>query len=246
MSDAGAPQAPDARFPTTHWSRVVRAGDPSTRAAREALAELCASYWYPVYAFIRRQGHEPDEAQDLTQAFFVHLLEKGTLAAADPSRGQFRSFVRTACAHFLADERDRSRARKRGGDQIVLSIDARDAEGRYLREPAHNLTPERLFERTWVQTVLEHVCERLGQEYEKAGQAALFEQLKGVLTAGPHSVTYATIAGRLGMTPGAVQVAVHRLRMRYRAILLDEIAATLDDPAGVEDEVQELFAVLGG
>ena len=214
MSDAGSPQASDARFPTTHWSRVVRAGDPSTRAAREALAELCASYWYPVYAFIRRQGHEPDQAQDLTQAFFVHLLEKGTLAAADPSRGQFRSFVRTACAHFLADERDRARARKRGGDQIVLSIDARDAEGRYLRKPAHNLTPERLFERTWVQTVLEHVCERLGQEYEKAGQAALFEQLKGVLTAGPYSVTYATIAARLGMTAGAVQVAVHRLRMR--------------------------------
>ena len=246
MSDAGSPPASDARFPTTHWSRVVRAGDPSTRAAREALAELCASYWYPVYAFIRRQGHEPDQAQDLTQAFFVHLLEKGTLATADPSRGKFRSFVRTACAHFLADERDRARARKRGGDQIVLSIDARDAEGRYLREPAHNLTPERLFERTWVLTVLEHVFERLGQEYEKAGQAALFEQLKSVLTAGPHPDTYATFAARLGMTAGAVQVAVHRLRKRYRAILLDEIAATLDDPAGVEDEVQELFAVLAG
>jgi RNA polymerase sigma-70 factor (ECF subfamily) len=215
-------------------------------AAREALAELCASYWYPVYAFIRRQGHEPDEAQDLTQAFFAHLLEKGTLAAADPSRGRFRSFVRTACAHFLADERDRGRARKRGGDQIVLSIDARDAEGRYLREPAHNLTPERLFERTWVLTVLEHVLQRLGREYEKAGQAALFEQLKSVLTAGSYSVTYATFAARLGMTAGAVQVAAHRLRRRYRAILLDEIATTLDDPAGVEDEIQELFALLGG
>jgi RNA polymerase sigma-70 factor (ECF subfamily) len=224
---------------------VVRAGDPSTRAAREALAELCASYWYPVYAFIRRQGHEPDEAQDLTQAFFVHVLERGTIAAADPSRGKFRSFVRTACAHFLADERDRARARKRGGDQIVLSIDARDAEGRYLREPAHNLTPERLFERTWVLTVLEHVFERLGQEYEQAGQGALFEQLKSVLRVGPHSVTYATFAARLGMTQGAVQVAVHRLRRRYRTILLDQIAATLDDPAAVEDEVQELFAVLG-
>jgi RNA polymerase sigma-70 factor (ECF subfamily) len=225
---------------------VVRAGDPSMLAAREALAELCASYWYPVYAFIRRQGHEPDEAQDLTQAFFVHLLEKGTLAAVDPSRGKFRSFVRTACAHFLADEWDRARARKRGGDQIVLSIDARDAEGRYLREPAHNLTPERLFERTWVLTVFEHVFERLGREYTKAGQAALFEQLKSILTDGPHSVTYATFAAPLGMTAGAVQVAAHRLRRRYRAILLDEIAATLDDPAGVEDEVQELFALLGG
>jgi RNA polymerase sigma-70 factor (ECF subfamily) len=246
MSDAGSTQGPDASFPTTHWSWVVQAGDASSPAAREALAELCASYWYPVYAFIRRHGHEPDQAQDLTQAFFVHLLEKGTIAAADPSRGRFRSFVRTACAHFLADQRDRGRARKRGGDQVTVSIDARDAEGRYLREPAHNLTPERLFERTWVLTVLEHVFERLGQEYEKAGHAALFEQLKGVLTAGPRSVPYATFAARLGMTEGAVQVAVHRLRRRYRAILLDQIAATLDDPARVEDEVQELFAVLAG
>jgi RNA polymerase sigma-70 factor (ECF subfamily) len=154
--------------------------------------------------------------------------------------------VRTACAHFLADERDRARARKRGGDQIVLSIAARDAEGRYLREPAHNLTPERLFERTWVLTVLEHVFERLSQEYEKAGQAALFEQLKSTLTAGSRSVPHATFAARLGITEGAVQVAVYRLRRRYRAILLDQIAATLDDPAGVEDEVRELFAVLGG
>jgi RNA polymerase sigma-70 factor (ECF subfamily) len=245
MPDAESPQAADARFPTTHWSRVVRAGDPSTGPAREALAELCASYWYPVYAFIRRQGHEPNPAQDLTQAFFVRLLEKGTLAAADPSRGKFRSFVRTACSHFLADERDRARARKRGGAQIVLSIDARDAEGRYLREPAHNLTPERLFERAWVLTVLEHVFERLGQDYEKAGDAALFEQLKLVLTDGPHSVSYATFAARLGMTQGAVQVAVHRLRRRYRTILLEQIAATLDDPTEVEAEVRELFAVLG-
>src|SRR5262249_46911356 len=208
MSDPRSTQASDARFPTTHWSWVVQAGDPSTLPARKALAELCASYWYPVYAFIRRQGHEPDQAQDLTQAFFVHLLEKGALAAADPSRGKFRSFVRTACAHFLADQRDRARARKRGGDQIILSIDARDAEGRYLREPAHNVTPERLFERTWVLTVLEHVFERLGQEYEKAGQAALFEQLKGVLMAGSRSIPHATSAPRLGMTKGAVQVAV--------------------------------------
>jgi RNA polymerase sigma-70 factor (ECF subfamily) len=225
---------------------VVRAGDPSALAAHEALAELCASYWYPVYAFIRRQGHEPDHAQDLTQAFFVHLLEKGTLATADPSRGRFRSFVRTACAHFLADQRDRGRARKRGGDQIVLSIDARDAEGRYLREPTHNLTPERLFERAWALTLLQHVLERLGREYERAGQSTLFEQLKGVLTVGSPSIPYGTSAARLGMTKGAVQVAVHRLRRRYRAILLDEMAATLDDPTGVEDEVQELFAVLAG
>lgn len=245
MSDPRSTQASDARFPTTHWSRVLEAGGPATPQAREALAELCTSYWFPVYAFIRHQGHQPHQAQDLTQAFFVHLLEKGSLAAVDPCRGRFRAYLRTACAHFLADQRDRDRAQKRGGGRAVLSIDARDAEGRYLREPAHNLTPERLFERTWALTLLDRVLERLGGEYERAGQAGQFQQLKVVLTAGPRSVPYATLAARLGMAEGTVQGAVHRLRKRYRAILLDEIAATLDDPVGVEEEVRALFEVLG-
>jgi RNA polymerase sigma factor (sigma-70 family) len=246
MSDPRPTQSSETRFPTTHWSRVIQAADPVSPIAREALADLCTLYWYPVYAFIRRHGHEPDHAQDLTQAFFLHLLEKGTLAAADPCRGKFRSFVRTACAHFLADQRDREQARKRGGEQVILSINTRDAEGRYLREPAHNVTPERLFERTWALTLLDHVFERLGNEYARTNQAMLFEQLKSVLTSGPRSIPYAEIAVRLGMTEGAVQVAVHRLRKRYRAILLDQIAATLDDPAEVEDEVQDLFTLLGG
>jgi RNA polymerase sigma-70 factor (ECF subfamily) len=224
---------------------VLEAGGPATPQAREALADLCTSYRFPVYAFIRHQGHEPHRAQDLTQAFFVHLLEKGSLAAADPCRGRLRAYLRTACAHFLADQRDRDQALKRGGGRAVLSIDARDAEGRYLREPAHNLSPERLFERTWALTLLDRVLERLGGEYEQAGQSAQFQQLKVVLTAGPRSVPYATLAARLGMAEGAVQGAVHRLRKRYRNILLDEIAATLDDPVAVAEEVRGLFDVLG-
>jgi RNA polymerase sigma-70 factor (ECF subfamily) len=224
---------------------VLEAGGPASPQAREALADLCTSYWFPVYAFIRHRGHEPHQAQDLTQEFFVHLLDKGGLAAADPCRGRFRAYLRTACTHFLADQRDRERAQKRGGGRAVLSIDARDAEGRYLREPAHDLTPERLFERTWALTLLDRVLERLGGEYERAGRAAQFDQLKFILTAGPQSVPYATLAARLGTSEGTVQGAVHRIRKRYRAILLEEIAATLDDPKGVEDEVRTLFEVLG-
>jgi RNA polymerase sigma-70 factor (ECF subfamily) len=245
MSDPRPTRSSEAGFPTTHWSLVLRAGGPATPQAREALAGLCASYWYPVYAFIRRQGHKPDEAQDLTQAFIVRLLEKGGLPAVDPCRGRFRAYLRTACDHFLADQRDRAGALKRGGDRVILSVDARDAEGRYLREPAHDLTPERLFERAWALTLLDRVLERLGGEYQRAGQAAQFEQLKVILTAGSRSVPYATLAERLGTTEGTVQVAAHRLRRRYRALLLEEIAATLDDPAGVEEEVRELFEVLG-
>jgi RNA polymerase sigma-70 factor (ECF subfamily) len=225
---------------------VLEAGGPASPQAQEALADLCASYWFPVYAFIRHRGHEPHLAQDLTQEFFVHLLEKGSLEAVDPCRGRFRAYLRAACTHFLADQRDRQRAQKRGGGRAILSIDARDAEGRYLREPAHDLTPERLFERTWALTLLDRVLERLGGEYERAGRAAQFDQLKVVLTAGPQSVPYATLAARLGTSEGTVQGAVHRIRKRYRAILLDEITATLDDPKGVEDEVRTLFEVLGG
>ena len=144
-----ADNPPDGRFPTTRWSRVAAAADPDRPEAREALAELCAAYWFPVYALIRRKGHDPDAALDLTQDYFARLLEKGTVAAADPDKGRFRSFLLADCSFFLSDRRDRDRALKRGGGRPVLSIDARDAEGRFLREPSHDQTPERLFERDW-------------------------------------------------------------------------------------------------
>ena len=235
-----------ARFPTTRWSRVLAAAGRSEPDAGAALAELCAAYWYPVYALIRRRGHDPDAAADLAQDYFVHLLEKGTLAAADPSKGRFRAFLRTDCGFFLADARDRAARWKRGGGVTPISIDARDAEGRYLVEPADELTPERLFDRAWAEALLERALARLAAEYAGSGRAALFAQLEPALMPGPHAEPYAAIAERLGITEAAVQQAAHRLRRRYRARLREEAAATLHQPdeAAVEDEIRELIASL--
>jgi DNA-directed RNA polymerase specialized sigma24 family protein len=237
----------DARFPTTHWSRVARAVAPGDPGARAALAELCGSYWYPIYALIRHKGHDPDEALDLTQEYFARLLEKGVLAAADPGKGRFRAFLRTDCGFFLADARDRRDRLKRGGAVAVLSIDAASAEGRYRVEPAGGLTPELLFDRAWAVALLEQGMGRLAAEYVGSGRADLFERLEPTLTRGPRAETYATIATRLGMTEAAVQQAALRLRKRYGALLREEVAATLDGPdeAAVEDEIRDLFTALG-
>jgi len=240
------PTPPAARFPTTRWSRVLAAAGRSEPDAGAALAELCAAYWYPVYALIRRRGHDPDAAADLAQDYFAHLLEKGTLAAADPSKGRFRAFLRTDCGFFLADARDRAARLKRGGGVTPISIDARDAEGRYLVEPADTLTAERLFDRAWAEALLERALARLAAEYAGSGRAALFAQLEPALMPGPHAEPYAAIAGRLGMTEAAVQQAASRLRRRYRARLREEAAATLHEPdeAAVEDEIRDLIASL--
>jgi RNA polymerase sigma factor (sigma-70 family) len=236
--------APD-RFPTTHWSRVIAAGDRAAPEARQALADLCAAYWYPLYAFIRRKGHGPDEALDLTQDYFARLVERRIVAAADPERGRFRSFLVTDCSHFLAHRRDRDRASRRGGGVARVSIDVRDAEGRYRREPAHNLTPERLFERDWAVALLAAVVARLRQEYHDSGRDATFEVLKVVLSESPRAIPQAELAARLGISPGAVQVAIHRLRKRYRAMVREAIVATTTDEVDPETEISELFAALG-
>ena len=165
-----------AGFPTTQWSRVARAGDPS------AFAELCAAYWYPIYALIRRKGHLADQALDLTQGYFVQLIEKGTITFADPARGRFRAFLRTDCGYFLADRRDHDRAAKRGGRVAIVSIDAADAETRYRLEPVDNVTPEHLFDRAWALTLLDSVFRGLRRDYESAGKASLFDRLRGVLS----------------------------------------------------------------
>ena len=237
-----------ARFPTTRWSRVLAAAGRSEPDAGAALAELCAAYWYPVYALIRRSGHDPDAAADLAQDYFTHLLEKGTLAAADPSKGRFRAFLRTDCNFFLADARDRAARLKRGGGVTPISIDARDAEGRYLVELADELTPERLFDRAWAEALLERALARLAAEYAGSGRAALFAQLEPALMPGPHAEPYAAIAERLGMTEAAVHQAASRLRRRHRARLREEAAATLHEPddAAVEQEIRDLFAALAG
>jgi RNA polymerase sigma factor (sigma-70 family) len=233
-----------ASFPTTHWSRIVAAGDRGVPVAREALDELCRAYWFPLYAYIRRRSYAPDRALDLTQDLFVRLLEKDVLAAADPARGRFRTFLRAVCADFLANRRDRQNALKRGGGRPIVPIDSSEAEGRYARELAHELTPERIFDRNWALILLGRVLERLREEYHAAGQAATFEALCPVLIDGPRAVAYATLAARLGMTEGAVRVAVHRLRRRYGERLREEIAATVDEPAEVDDEIRDLFAAL--
>jgi RNA polymerase sigma factor (sigma-70 family) len=245
MSQAPPDPPPPGRFPTTRWSRVIAAGDPDAPRARESLADLCAAYWYPLYAYLRRRGQDPDRARDLTQDFFADALERGLLARADPARGRFRSFLRAACVNYLANSLDRDRALKRGGGRAALSIDSVDAEGRYARELADELTPERIFDRSWALTLLERVLDRLGREYDEVGRSATFEALRGGLVGGPEGVPYATIAARLGTTEGAARVAALRLRRRYGELLRREIASTLDDPADVEDEIRDLFAALG-
>jgi RNA polymerase sigma factor (sigma-70 family) len=245
---AGADEAPGrvaGRFATTRWSLVLAAKGRGEPQAREALADLCALYWYPLYAYVRRRGHDADRAQDLTQEFFARLLEKDFLADVDRGKGRFRSFLLAACKHFLANERDRARALKRGGGREPIPIDALDAESRYRREPVDAMTPERLFDRRWALTLLDQVLQRLGEEMARAGKAVWFDRLKPALLGARGSDPYGQIAAELGMTEGAVKVAVHRLRQRYRALLNEEIARTVDDPGQVEDEIRDLFAAVG-
>jgi DNA-directed RNA polymerase specialized sigma24 family protein len=240
------PSNPSDRFPTTHWARVVAAGAPRSPEEREALGELCRAYWYPLYVFIRRKGYDADQAEDLTQAYFVRLLEKGVLAAADPHKGRFRAFLRTDCGFFLAGEHDRQSAQKRGGDRAIVSIDAVDAEGRYRVEPADGLNAEGLFDRAWAATLLERVIEQISREYSDSGRGTLFVRLKAVLTDGEGALPYAAIAEELGTTEVAVQSAAQRLRKRFRLLVREQIAATLDNPTqeSVEDELGSLFAAL--
>jgi DNA-directed RNA polymerase specialized sigma24 family protein len=230
------------RFSSTHWSLVKRAGSPGSAQDRAALAELCSAYWYPIYAFIRRKGNGPDQALDLTQGYFARLLERGVIAAADPGKGRFRAFLRTDCQHFLIDQFRRSTAW--GGGAPTVSIDAHGAEDRYRFEPADTLTPDRLFDRAWAVTLLDQVLDLLAAEYASKRHSDLFDHLKIVLTQGKGAVSAATLAAELDTTGDAVNMAVHRLRKRYRQILEQQIAATLDDPSEMEDEIRSLFEAI--
>ncbi len=233
-----------APFPTTRWSQVVAAGDRAGSAARDALTELCSAYWYPLYAFVRRKGYPPEEAADLVQGTFLTLLDRDGFAAVAPERGRFRSFLMAVCSHHLADCRDRDRAAKRGGGAMPVSIDRTLAEGRYSAEPVNELTPERLFERRWATSLLDHAVARLEAESIAAGKAALVACLLPTLTGGRGEVPIAAIAAELGMTEGSVKMAASRLRKRYGEILREEIARTLANPADVEEEIRALFAAL--
>ena len=245
-SQPSTPQSPKGCFVTTHWSVVLSAGGSDTPNAREALARLCQVYWYPLYAYVRRRGYGPEDAQDLTQEFFARLLARNWVGSADPTKGRFRTFLLTAMNHFLADEWDRLRAQKRGGGQRVLPLEAESAETRFQMEPPDPLTPEKIYERHWAQTLLETVFEQLRLAYEAEGKTALFTELKGCLVQERARMQYAEISARLKLSEGALRVAAHRLRQRYRELLRAEIAHTVAGPGEVEEELRYLFRALAG
>jgi RNA polymerase sigma-70 factor (ECF subfamily) len=238
--------AGDPQFHTTHWSLVVAAAAEEGEQPRAALEELCQAYWYPLYAFLRRRGHSVEDSRDLTQGFFAALLERGYLADADPDRGRFRSFLLTAVARFASKEQDRANAQKRGGGQALLSLDFAEGEARYQREPADNWTPERIFDRRWALTLLERTLARLRDEHAAEGKLTQFETLKIFLTGESGAPPYEQIARRLGTSEGAVKVAVHRLRQKYRELLRAEIAQTVAQQEDVDDELNTLLAALRG
>jgi RNA polymerase sigma-70 factor (ECF subfamily) len=223
---------------------VTAASGQPTSGSEEALARLCQTYWQPVYAFIRRNGYERDLAQDLTQGFFTRLLEKNYLSAVDRSRGRFRSFLLTAVKHFLANEWDRAHALKRGGHQNPLSIDVMEAERWYAPAAIEAVTPERLFERRWALSLLEHVMVTLRAEFAAAGKADQFDNLSGFLHRQPGDARYEEVAHRLGLSAGALRMAVHRLRRRYRELLRREIAETVSGPEHTDDEIRFLMSTL--
>jgi RNA polymerase sigma factor (sigma-70 family) len=232
------------RFATTRWSLVLTARQGFTAEAHEALSSLCQLYWYPLYAFIRRKGYGTDDAHDLAQGFFTRLLEKNQFAVADPQRGRFRSWLLASLQHYLANEWDRANTLKRGGGQIPLSLDAATAEGQYRLEPSHELNPERLFERRWALALLERVLDSLRDECTRTGRARLFDKLKDSLVGEASESSYQQIAVDLGSSPGAVKVAAHRLRRRYRELLREEISQTVANPEDVDDELRMLLTAL--
>jgi RNA polymerase sigma-70 factor (ECF subfamily) len=241
------PHPSAANFLTTQWSVVIAAGGNSPDAARVALERLCRAYWPPVYAYARRTGHSPEDARDLTQAFFAELIETNSLARADPERGRFRSFLLGAFKHFLAHERDRAQTLKRGGGVHWVRIDDPAVQATNLTEAAiDSRTPDRAYEERWAAALLERVLDRLRDEFAQSGRLELFEPFKDFLVGQPVAGGYAAVAARLGMTEGAAKMTVTRLRERYRRLLRAEVAQTLVNPAEIDDEPRHLLAILRG
>ncbi len=223
---------------------VLAAGRETLPESREALAELCRTYWFPLYSFVRRRGHGPEDAADLVQEFFARLLENHQFQVADPLRGRFRSFLLAALNHFLANEWRRNTAQKRGGGRVALSLDLAAGESRYGREPAHNLTPEKIYERRWAMTVLDAAMADLRADYERGGKLGLFEKLAPML-GGPGELPLRCVGAELGMSEDAVKVALHRLRRRCREHLRAQVAQTVRDPREIDEELRELLAAVG-
>ena len=237
--------ATQACFPPTHWSVVLAAGHAGTPHAAAALEKLCQVYWPPLYAFIRRRGNSPEEAQDLTQAFFAQLLQRNDLVTTSPEKGRFRSFLLGALKHFLANEWHRGQCLKRGGGQAIISLDAEPTEARYQLELAETTTPETAFERHWAFAILDQTMNRLREEYAVSGRSELFDLLKETLSGEKRTTPSAELAARCRISVGAVDVAVHRMRRRYGELLRAEIAFTVETPEDITEEIHHLKAVLG-
>jgi RNA polymerase sigma factor (sigma-70 family) len=233
-------------FATTHWSVVRRAGTSIGEEASGALETLCRTYWYPLYAFIRRMGNSPEDAQDVTQSFFAYLLEKGLIGRAQPEAGRFRSFLLGSLKNFMANDFRRQHAQKRGGAAMVISFDAQSAEQRYLLEPVELNNPQTLFQQTWAVEVLDQAFLGLESEYQGGGKSEIFQALHRFLQGDRGAQTYAQIGASLGMSEGAVKVAVHRMRQRYRELLRAAVANTVSDPIEVDDELRNLMEALSG
>jgi RNA polymerase sigma-70 factor (ECF subfamily) len=231
----------------TLWSVVLAAGSTHTEIARPALQRLCETYWFPLYAFARRQGFHAEDAEDIVQGFFASLLEHNGLARVDRAKGRFRSFLLASLRHYISNFRDHRTAQKRGGGQELVSLDAAAAEERYHLEPADDgLTPERAFDRQWALALLDRALGRLRDEHAAADKTAHFAALQETLTGDRVAGGYAVLGAKLHMSEGAVKVAVHRLRQRYRDILREEVAATTSSPGEDEDELKTLLDALGG
>ncbi|MGN6554949.1 MAG: RNA polymerase sigma factor [Verrucomicrobiota bacterium] len=240
-SDSASSSAPGDIFATTHWTVVLAAGKRSSPEALHALEELCRTYWFPLYAYVRRRGYAKADAEDLTQAFFARLLTKNWIGGVDHAKGKFRAWLLAALKHFLANEWDKAQAQKRGGGAALLSLDWQTADTQFQVAATDEPSPDKAFDREWALALLAKVIERLQQECAAEGRVKVFEQLKRFLTADKNQLAQSEIAQSLGVTEGAVRVAIHRLRKRYRQLLRDEIAHTLADAALVEEEMRALF-----
>jgi RNA polymerase sigma factor (sigma-70 family) len=244
--DHGPPAEGAASFHTTRWTIVMRAAQSQAQGGRSALAELCRLYWYPLYLFARRRGHSPDDAKDLTQGFFLHVVEHRALTGVDRLKGKFRSFLLASFQNQLSDAGARARRLKRGGDKEFVRLDAEEGEERYRLEPVEFLTAEKIFDARWAMTVLEEALKRLRQEYASQGKISTFEALKAFLdpnnSIAPPS--YDEVANRLQVTTGAVKTLIHRLRKRYTALLREEVGRTVSDPAEIDEEIHALCEAL--
>lgn len=237
---------PSPVFATTHWSVILAAGEPNSGGSRDALEALCRTYWFPAYAFVRHRGYGPEDAEDLTQSFFARFLERRAFAVADPARGRFRAFLLVSLRNFLANERDRNRAAKRGGGVAILSLDEGQARERYAQVASPAESPDALYDRIWARTVLTRVTERLRDEYTRSGRLDRFHWLEGLLPGEPSEFTYEELGQRHGLTVSAIKSEVHRFRTRYRALLRREIAHTVVRSEDIDHELQELRAAVTG